>query len=202
MSEPTKTAANIAGKTPPDSITGALLDVCVLQAGIEEVEYLILEGADVDAQGPDGDNMRPLHLAICEALFEVAHLLIDYGADVNAVRVTAEYDASNYTPLSLACDWEEADLIARLLAAGADVNADLKGSPTALHSACEQGNLDIVAMLLERGADLEAADSEGETPLDYDRTGTVARFIRARNRRQQASEAAPAAQPENPGPNI
>ena len=56
--------------------------------------------------------------------------------------------------------------VARLLAAGANVNAtDINGS-TALMWASEFGRTETVAMLLQNGANVNAQNDEGKTALD------------------------------------
>lgn len=58
-----------------------------------------------------------------------------------------------------------ANIVAKLLQRGADVNAiDAKGR-SALHLAAERSHLDVLRVLLDAGADVNADAGEGWTPL-------------------------------------
>jgi ankyrin repeat protein len=100
-----------------------------------------------------------LFLAVRYGQKEVAELLIEKGADVNAKNNYGE------TPLAYALNNKEiADL---LIAKGADVNAkgDFGGTP--LHEAAGSGHKETAKLLIEKGADVNAKDDDGETPLDF-----------------------------------
>jgi len=57
------------------------------------------------------------------------------------------------------------DVLLRLLAEGADVNARGGGGETALMLAAARGRLDMMGLLIERGADVNAATDAGNTAL-------------------------------------
>ena len=52
------------------------------------------------------------------------------------------------------------------LAAGADVNAKIRGGITLLHSATANGHKEITELLIDNGADVNAKTKDGRTPLD------------------------------------
>jgi len=81
------------------------------------------------------------------------------GDNVNAK------DANGCTAL-IRASWDgDTEIVAMLLAKGADVNAkDAKGS-TALMKASLNGHTKVVSMLLEKGADVNAKDNNGSTAL-------------------------------------
>jgi ankyrin repeat protein len=56
-------------------------------------------------------------------------------------------------------------VIAKLLAAKADVTAHDPSDSTALHAAVRAGNVEIVKALLAAGADVNAAPGNCETPI-------------------------------------
>jgi hypothetical protein len=68
--------------------------------------------------------------------------------------------------LTLARENKHAEL-ARLVAAGAPVNAANEFGQAALHIACLWGNAQSVKTLLELGANVNAANSRGQTPLHF-----------------------------------
>ena len=88
------------------------------------------------------------------------------GVGVDLVRGGAWL--KNHTPLAIASHTGHLDVIAALLAAGADVNDGLKSwGMTPLHHASFRGHLDVVVALLAAGADVNIIDSyeRNRTPL-------------------------------------
>jgi uncharacterized protein len=78
-----------------------------------------------------------------------------------------EYAFDGWTPLHLAAFFGHPSVAARLIDAGAAVNAvsrnSLRNQP--LHAAIAGGYVDAALLLLERGADVRTADAGGHTPL-------------------------------------
>lgn len=89
----------------------------------------ILEARPECVSATDQDKYTPLHRAAYENHLEMAELLLQFGADVNA---RTEF---KWTPLHSACKWNHPDMVALLLQHGADVNALSDGSQTPLHIA-------------------------------------------------------------------
>lgn len=93
------------------------------------------------------------------------------------------HNASNETPLMLACRYNhDSRVIQLLLQAGADVNAqaDLRFN-TALMCACRWNNLEVVKLLVQNGADVNYATTRGYTALmaaaEYNSDAEVIRFL-------------------------
>ena len=72
----------------------------------------------------------------------------------------------NLSPLYMACDYQQAEMVELLLGWEADVNARDQRGYTALMYASWKGHADIVRILIDRGADVRSVDSEtGYTPV-------------------------------------
>lgn len=92
---------------------------------------------------------------------DTAQLLIDHGADVNAVSMSR-------TALHEAITYGHNEVVALLLAQPAiDLNGrELGTGYTPLHTAVQHERLAIVGRLLELGADPKIQDQAGNTPHD------------------------------------
>ena len=160
---------------------------------VECVTILVEAKADLNAADPDGIN--PTISALINGHYDVAGRLIDAGADVNLA------DKTGRTPLYAAVDdhtmpysnrpspkesdeeLTSLDIVKRLLARGAEVNARLKtGQPyrtkvdrgndtmlttgtTALLRAAKAGDVVVVRLLLENGADANLTTRTGINPV-------------------------------------
>lgn len=113
-------------------------------------------GAGVDES--DG-HATPLYLAVKGGHFAAAKLLIERGADVNAVP-----DPRLGPALMLALAKRRTDLINLLLDGGANPNSK-RSRENAIHIAVNLGCLDCVKALVEAGADVNAKTKDGKTPL-------------------------------------
>ncbi|HKE57707.1 MAG TPA: ankyrin repeat domain-containing protein [Pyrinomonadaceae bacterium] len=108
---------------------------------------------------------------------DVVELLIDYGADINAVS------KNNFmaTPLqsALAMGWTDAAKL--LIARNANVNCCGAEGGSPLHEAAGNGQLELAKLLLDHGANVNAKDDHGKTPLsialEYKQT-EMAKFLR------------------------
>jgi len=106
----------------------------------------------------------PLHVATDGNHTEIAILLLDKGADVNA------QDNDGETPLHIASFKGYIEIAELLLDRGADVNARdgwSQSGRTPLHFAAWGGNSEIAKLLLDKGADINAKRWDGFTPLRW-----------------------------------
>ncbi|MGH9750216.1 MAG: ankyrin repeat domain-containing protein [Candidatus Polarisedimenticolia bacterium] len=97
------------------------------------------------------DGWTPLHLAAFFGHKEVAALLLERGAEVNAVSKSTRFARAN-TPLHAAAANRQVEVATLLLERGADVNARDGHGFTPLALAANGRNDLLVILLLERGA--------------------------------------------------
>ena len=106
-------------------------------AGGENVKLLQLLSLDYSPKQKfvEANGGTPLHVAASNNHVLTAHILVQAGAEVNAL------DDSNETPLMIACSLGNADVTRYLLAAGARVDLAGDDGMTALHFATQNGHL-------------------------------------------------------------
>jgi ankyrin repeat protein len=118
-------------------------------------------GTEPVALAPVGDAAAsPLAIAAARGDLNRVRELLDSG--------TKDVDASDQdgTPaLHWVARLGDADLVTRLLAAGAKVDGADRHGVTPLQVAIGEGNADIVGLLLDAGADASRPDAAGEPPL-------------------------------------
>jgi ankyrin repeat protein len=124
---------------------------------------LDLDPARVAAYAEDG--FTPLHLAAFFGHPEAVALLLDRGADADAVAA----NDSRVRPLHSAAAGRDGDCVRLLAAAGADVNAVQHGGYTPLHALAQHGDAEGVELLLAYGADPRPLTDDGRTPADLAR---------------------------------
>jgi ankyrin repeat protein len=87
-----------------------------------------------------------------------------------APELIAATDAEGSTALHGA-SWKDArEVVAFLIAAGADINARNQNDhwgTTPLHAAAHANNTAVVRLLIDAGADINAVDGQGRTPLEH-----------------------------------
>ncbi len=123
----------------------------------------LLAGDPELARARASDGFTALHLAAFFGHEDAAALLLEHGADANAVAHDAELELA---PLHSAAAGGNSKLVALLLEHGADPNARQPGGSTALHAAAQNGDRESVEALLERGADRAARTDEGRTAAE------------------------------------
>ncbi|CAF4046693.1 unnamed protein product, partial [Rotaria sp. Silwood2] len=105
------------------------------------------------------DYLSPLHVASHCGNFNVAKLLCERRADVNAKAL------NGFSCLHIACKKNRLKLVELLISNGADLEAKTESGLTCLHVASFVGSHDIVVYLLQHGANINATTIRGETPL-------------------------------------
>ncbi|MDQ1711834.1 MAG: uncharacterized protein QOE45_1284 [Frankiaceae bacterium] len=156
--------AVLAERDPADVFEAAAVgDVAVLAALLDEGDGGVGAGyghALVGAVAVDG--FTPLHLAAFFRHPDAAALLVDRGADVNAVAA----NDSRVRPLHSAAAGGDLATLRMLVGAGADVNAVQHGGFTALQAVAQHGDGAAVDLLLAHGADRAARTDDGRSAAD------------------------------------
>ncbi len=125
---------------------------------LERVQRLVVDGADVNSAGADGDT--PLIVATLAGHGDVVNYLLQRGADIGA------RNAHGLTALHAAAYAGHADIVALLLAKGAVVDDDgNRFEVRPLHLAAEENHVGVVELLLQHGADLGALEANGYSAL-------------------------------------
>jgi ankyrin repeat protein len=117
-------------------------------------------GPEIEDRSDDG--YTALHFAAYFGRLEVARMLLERGADPNAVA----QNASRVTPLHSAVAGRHRDLAGLLLALGSSANAVQQGGWTPLHAAAKNGDEATVGLLLLRGADASRPADDGRVAAD------------------------------------
>ncbi|MHC9539290.1 MAG: ankyrin repeat domain-containing protein [Vulcanimicrobiota bacterium] len=126
-----------------------------------EVLQLLKGGADVNQYGYE--SVTPLHEAALKGFTEIAGILIEHGAEVNAT-IRSSIDQGQ-TPLHFAVIHRQKDTAEFLITQGADVNKGDSGSAAPLYHASWRGSVDMAGLLIAHGASPNKADYLGRTPL-------------------------------------
>ena len=109
---------------------------------------------------PQPDGATALHWASYWDALDTAQVLLEAGAEVNAVN---DYGV---TPLALACDNGSAAMVTRLLQGGADPNVVRSTGETPVMTCARTGDLAAVDALLTYGAEPSGTDTlYGQTAL-------------------------------------
>lgn len=141
----------------------------------------------VDLEARNFDGLTALHVAVNTECHEAVKLLLERGADIDAVDIK-----SGRSPLIHAVENNSLNMVQLLLQHGANVNAQMCSGNSALHSASGRGLLPLVRTLVRSGADSGLKNCHNDTPLMVARNRRVIDILRGKATRPPA----PAPQPE------
>lgn len=156
-STPAKSTPPPAPPEPPKSVLEA--------ADMGELEALrgMLDERPERIGLRDESGWTALHHACYRDHTAVIALLVDRGADTNAVAI------GECVPIHMAATEGTAEAIEILARGGADLNIPDDTGITALHYAALPGRLDVVQALIQHGAAVNMKDAKQETALDIAR---------------------------------
>ncbi len=143
------------GKIPVRAVLDAVRD-----GNIEKVRSLIEKGAEMNTR--DYRGRTPLFLTAARGYTDIAELLVEGGADIDAKSDTLEA-----TALNVAIQNGHEETAKLLVTKGADINAKGAENQTALHCAAKRGDVGIGKILLSEGAKTEAKCKSDSTPLAW-----------------------------------
>ena len=123
------------------------LDKAASQGQLVVAQFLLANGADVDAKNPKDRERTPLHYATDAGHRAMVEMLLNKGAKIGAA------DTGGATALHLACERGFKNLVELLLDRGADINARTRSNATPLHFAAANGFRSIAEVLVAHGAD-------------------------------------------------
>jgi len=129
------------------------LHLAVQNGSQEIVEFLISQGADINARDSEGNT--PLITALALKKTDTARFLLSKGADVKIKN------AQNQPAVILALMNGLNELVVPILDSGQDVNERFAGNMSILLMATITGNKEVIQLLVDRGADVNAAAQEG-----------------------------------------
>jgi ankyrin repeat protein len=174
----------VAAGADPDRGEGAHegwtpLIYCLNQDWTEGLAALIKAGANV--RKADATGFTILHWACVGPMPEPARLLLDAGADPNAVPEMREEAPLHYICRGRPDCPRQAEMIRLLAAHGADLDLEHRCSgDTALHMAAGRHAGDAVLALLELGARTDLAGSGGLLPGEGTRSPLIRHLLRPR----------------------
>ncbi|PQE29210.1 multiple ankyrin repeats single kh domain protein [Rutstroemia sp. NJR-2017a BBW] len=140
---------------------------------------ILIRGAGKQPVGGIVYRYTPLQYAALERNYELAELLLNYGAHIHALKdVERPYGDSKppcswafecfdsaQTPLQLAAYSSSIEIAKLLISRGAAINVPYSCGATALQNSIMARNLEITYLLLENGADIDASFGNYNCPL-------------------------------------
>jgi len=144
------------------------------RSGDLELVQTILD-SDTTAIGMSNDRgSTALHFAAENGHIRIVELLLDLGADLEAIDVDGD------TPLMCAAIGGNSEVFKMLLSRGADAHITNINKHDILHYAVLGGSVEIVDHTLDMGKDINAKNKDGATPLFnavWKNNKEIARFL-------------------------
>ncbi|MGL9761743.1 MAG: ankyrin repeat domain-containing protein [Wolbachia sp.] len=125
------------------------------------IGFLLSKGVSIN--DTDKQGYTPLHYAAWRGRLEIAELLVDKGASINA----ADASTAGKKPIHVAAENNSKSIIEFLISKGVNVDEADKNGWAPLHYAAKFDQLEVAKFLIEKGANINAADTStiGEKPI-------------------------------------
>ncbi|XP_062368319.1 B-cell lymphoma 3 protein homolog [Cinclus cinclus] len=120
-------------------------------------------------------GLTPLHVAVASGSRESVLVLLEHGADVDAVDIK-----SGRSALLHAVENDDLEMAELLLQRGASVNAQSYAGCTALHAAAGRGLLRLLRLLLRCGADCGLRNLHNDTAAGVAASAQVIDILRGK----------------------
>lgn len=145
------------------------LQCAMSESNLEFCQLLLSHGANPNNAG-FGDPI--MGIAAGNGDFEIVKLLIEKGADVDAVSELG------WTALHKAAENDRREVQTYLLDRGADVDIQSQSGHTAISLAVSNNHPEVVKQLIDRGANVHLASTNGWSPIQlaYD-SGEITRLL-------------------------
>jgi ankyrin repeat protein len=138
---------------------------------IATVAEQLKHGVDPDAK--DETSLKTaLHHATEHGHEDIVLLLLEYGANVNAI------EKAGSSVLHIALEMGNVEIVKFLLDYGANVNTSQTDGSSLLHKAIETGHIEIFALLLQYGGNVNATQKYGSSLLHLAVETDQVEFIR------------------------
>ncbi|MCY3857794.1 MAG: ankyrin repeat domain-containing protein [Gammaproteobacteria bacterium] len=143
---------------------GAYYDIGSASAldDVTRVEELLAEDPSLSHK-PLEFGMTALHWSSRAGAESTTQLLLDQNANPNALN------RSHRTPIQLAAEMDQANVVTLLATSGADLNTQDKKGRTPLHRATYEGKVSAAEALLANGADPNITNKNGKTAFEIAR---------------------------------
>lgn len=153
----------------------------LVKKGDAEIEIIreILTPRIVRARLQSFDNITPLHRAAGYNHIEVAKLLIENGADVNAT------DNHGQVPLHNAARYGHVEMIELLTSLDCDINTQDIDGMSPIHVAAKSKSFAACLRLIDSGADITLKSFEGKLSYDLAETDDVRQVLKIDNTLRQ-----------------
>jgi uncharacterized protein len=138
-----------------------VFEASAVEGGTDRAAAL-LDEAPALAGAVSADGFTPLHLASYFGREDTARVLLERGADPDAVS----RNAMALRPLHSAAASQSLGIVTLLVERGAEVNARQNGGFTALHATAFSGDLAMAEYLVAHGADVSLKSDDGKTTVD------------------------------------